>query len=109
MMPFIKSSRSFLYLGLLGMAFAAPPAWSAYRVYQYVITAAQPSKPPLAFLDTSTLPPTAYQAYHGSTLIQVDLLRSWPCHGDTSRRPYCLAPGDQSIARPEAAAPGDLL
>ena len=99
---------------LLGTAlFSFSSADAAYRVYQYVIRSSENPALPLAYLDTSTLPPVAYQAYHGSNLIEVELLRSWPCPGDTGRRPFCEAPGDQllndlttSISSPASPLPG---
>ena len=102
-MPFISPKLPALLLALGAAYLASGEAAAAYRVYQYVISAAGPVATPRAYLDTSTLPPTAYQTYHGSTLVQVDLLRSWPCYGDTSQRPYCPAPGDQNFAPPTEA------
>ncbi len=111
----VRSMRRIIYLSrifLVGMIslllsyfldFSSAPA--AYRVYQYVIRSAENPAIPLAYLDTSTLPPLAYQTYHGSNLVEVELLRSWPCGGDTSGRPYCAAPGDQFLAAQEEPAP----
>lgn len=104
-----SGERSLRCVGLVAtFAFALfffSNAHAAYRVYQYVVRSAEKAAVPLAYLDTSTLPPMAYQTYHGSNLIEVELLRSWPCPGDTSQRPFCPAPGDQILTLPAAAAP----
>ena len=43
-----------------------------------------------AELVTSTLNPLAYIAYHGGKeSVEVNLLRSWQCMGDTSNSPVC--------------------
>lgn len=62
-----------------------------YRVYQYYI------KPKTLNLNgesarivTSTLDPIAYAAYHGGNLtLEVNLLRTWQCMGNTSKNYYC--------------------
>lgn len=62
-----------------------------YRVYQYYVRSkiqnitSVPSE-----VVTSTLNPLAYIAYHGGhESIEVNLLRSWQCMGNTSRQPLC--------------------
>ena len=43
-----------------------------------------------AELVTSTLNPLAYVAYHGGReSVEVNLLRSWQCMGDTSKSSIC--------------------
>lgn len=66
-------------------------ALGEYRVYQYYV------RPKIqnitvvgAELVTSTLNPIAYVAYHGGQeSVEVNLLRSWQCMGNTSKEPVC--------------------
>ena len=62
-----------------------------YRVYQYYVrTKIQNLNAVNATLVTSTLNPTSYAAYHGGkTSLEVNLLRSWICLGDTSKKSVC--------------------
>lgn len=75
-----------LFLTLLSM-----PALGEYRVYQYYVRSkTQNINPANATLVTSTLNPTSYAAYHGGKLsVEVNLLRSWVCMGDTSKQDVC--------------------
>lgn len=62
-----------------------------YRVYQYYI---KPKTLNLigetARIVTSTLDPVSYAAYHGGTLtVEVNLLRTWQCMGNTSKKYIC--------------------
>ena len=54
---------------------------------------------------TSTLNPIAYIAYHGGAeSVEVNLLRSWQCMGDTSKAEVCsISDGKELI---ETAASG---
>jgi hypothetical protein len=66
-------------------------ALAEYRVYQYYV---RPKVQNLtnvgAELVTSTLNPVSYIAYHGgNTNVEVNLLRSWQCMGDTAGKPIC--------------------
>ena len=39
---------------------------------------------------TSTLDPVSYAAYHGGNLtLEVNLLRTWQCMGNTSKKSIC--------------------
>ena len=62
-----------------------------YRVYQYYVRPKiQNITVVAAELVTSTLNPIAYIAYHGGDeSVEVNLLRSWQCMGDTSKAPVC--------------------
>lgn len=77
---------------LLILALASSKAFSEYRVYQYYVRSKiQNLTPVAAELVTSTLNPIAYVAYHGgSESIEVNLLRSWQCMGNTSKEPVCM-------------------
>ena len=67
------------------------PVFGEYRVYQYYVRSkVQNINPPKAELVTSTLNPTSYAAYHGGKLsVEVSLLRSWVCMGNTSHSQVC--------------------
>jgi len=75
----------------LFMILNSSQAFCEYRVYQYYV------RPKLqnivqvsAELVTSTLDPISYVAYHGGReSIEVNLLRSWQCFGNTSKEPVC--------------------
>ena len=73
----------------------AQSSWAEYRVYQYIIkNKVQTSKinDELNII-TSTLNPVAFKAYNGgSALVELDLLRTWICPGDTSFKNICESP-----------------
>lgn len=73
------------------MALMTMPAFGEYRVYQYYVRSKlQNINPPNAQLVTSTLNPISYAAYNGGKLsVEVNLLRSWVCLGDTSHKDVC--------------------
>jgi hypothetical protein len=66
-------------------------AFGEYRVYQYYVRPKiQNIVTVSAELVTSTLNPVAYIAYHGGNeSVEVNLLRSWQCMGNTSKEPVC--------------------
>lgn len=67
------------------------PVFGEYRVYQYYVRSkTQNINPSNAQVVTSTLNPTSYAAYNGGKLsIEVNLLRSWVCMGNTSHQQVC--------------------
>ncbi len=70
-------------------------SWAEYRVYQYLIkNKVQTSKVNDKLnIITSTLNPVAFKAYNGgSELVQLELLRTWICPGDTSFKRVCKSP-----------------
>lgn len=74
-----------------------------YRVYQYSVKNkinTSKDQPNAKFL-LSTLNPVSYLAYNGgSTLITVDLLRTWICPGHTGNRiDFCPSPYDKVLER----------
>ncbi|MBC7429427.1 MAG: hypothetical protein H7336_12490 [Bacteriovorax sp.] len=73
------------------LAATISPAFGEYRVYQYYVrTKIDNINPANATIVTSTLNPTSYAAYHGGKLsLEVNLLRSWVCMGDTSKQSVC--------------------
>jgi hypothetical protein len=62
-----------------------------YRVYQYYVHSKIKNLNPLTpTLVTSTLDPKSYIAYHGGNdSIEINLLRSWMCLGNTSHNSPC--------------------
>jgi hypothetical protein len=66
-------------------------AYGEYRVYQYYVRPkVQGLNPTNAELVTSTLDPISYSAYHGGKAsIEVNLLRSWMCMGNTANQAFC--------------------
>ncbi len=66
-------------------------AHAEYRVYQYYIKSKTENvNSPNAQLVTSTLDPVSYAAYHGGKLtLDINLLRSWICLGNTSKKEIC--------------------
>jgi hypothetical protein len=63
-----------------------------YRIYQYLIKNKNGSEEQ-PYLDQSSLDPVSYQAYHGGLkTIDISLLRSWICRGNTSYLKTCTPP-----------------
>lgn len=70
-------------------------AIAEYRVYQYFVRSKNnfiQDNP--SYIVTSSLNPVAYVAYHGgASNIEVDLVRTWMCPGNTGhRKEYCQSP-----------------
>jgi hypothetical protein len=62
------------------------------RVYQYLVQNLV-EKDAKEKIIVSTLNPMAYIAYHGGEkIINVDLLRTWMCFGNTSKKDLCNSP-----------------
>lgn len=69
--------------------------FAEYRVYQYIVTNKVDSsfEQPKSYTVKSTLNPNMYLAYHGgSQLINIDLIRTWRCVGNTSKKKICPSP-----------------
>ena len=66
-------------------------AFAEYRVYQYYTHSIVQNLTANPYeLITSTLNPIAYKAYHGGPdTLEVNLLRSWVCKGNTARKEIC--------------------
>lgn len=78
----------------IALLFLCSTALAEYRVYQYYVksknTLVQDQQ---AYLVTSSLDPSSYVAYHGGEdSIEVDLVNTWICKGDTSNREFCNSP-----------------
>lgn len=70
-------------------------ALAEYRVYQYIVkNKIDTTDEVKANIITSTLDPTTYMAYNGgSNLINVNLLRTWLCPGNTGQyKETCESP-----------------
>jgi hypothetical protein len=71
-------------------------AQAEYRVYQYIVKnkISTSNDQPNGHVIISTLDPRSYVSYHGGrSSIEVDLLRTWMCAGDTSyRKKICNSP-----------------
>ncbi len=82
----IKKRLAYLFLG-----FIITSASAEYRVYQYYIKPkTQNLNGETARLVTSTLDPISYAAYNGGSLsLEVNLLRTWQCFGNTSKKYLC--------------------
>ncbi|MEA9358123.1 hypothetical protein SHI21_17955 [Bacteriovorax sp. PP10] len=76
---------------LILMTLVTTPVFGEYRVYQYYVRSkVQNINPPNAQVVTSTLNPISYAAYNGGKLsVEVNLLRSWVCMGNTSHKDVC--------------------
>ncbi len=82
------------------MTLSAANAFGEYRVYQYYVRPKiQNINSAQAQLVTSTLDPRTYAAYHGGRLsVEVNLLRSWMCMGDTSKKSICTISEGQELS-----------
>lgn len=76
-----------------------------YRVYQYIIESRNQvlKNKEQSFVVTSTLDPKSYVAYHGGVdVVQVHLLRTWMCPGDTSsKQKICQSPYKRLVSQGE--------
>ncbi len=72
------------------------PAFAAYRVFELRITpvGAKGRSGPSRMVQT-TLDPNQYPAYYSSGQERVEMIGSWYCPGDTSRRDLCPKPKPQ--------------
>jgi len=75
-------------------------AQAEYRVYQYYVKSKTSNiGAPNAQLVTSTLDPISYAAYHGGKLnLDINLLRSWMCFGNTSKKEVCTISDGQEFS-----------
>ena len=82
-------------------------AFGEYRVYQYYV---RPKTQNITVVEselvTSTLNPIAYLAYHGGgETLEVNLLRSWQCMGNTSHLPVCTISEGKELSEASATIP----
>lgn len=74
--------------------------FAEYRVYQfYVRSKFSNLSKNQSYLVTTTLGPQSYVAYHGgSHSIEIELLRTWMCAGNTSGlQDYCKSPYEELL------------
>jgi hypothetical protein len=66
-------------------------AYAEYRVYQYYAHSKIQNLTETPYeIITSTLDPKSYLAYHGGKeSLELNLLRSWMCVGNTSKQEVC--------------------
>ena len=74
-------------------------SFGEYRVFQYYV---RPKIKNITVVGseivTSTLDPIAYLAYHGgSESVEISLLRSWQCLGNTSKAQICSLGDGQEL------------
>ena len=92
---------------ILFITILSSPAFSEYRVYQYYVRPKIQNLTIVASeLVTSTLDPISYVAYHGGNeSVEVNLLRSWQCMGNTSKEQICtISEGRELNGAPAASA-----
>jgi len=92
-----------LLLFLFTVVFWSQAGRTEYRVFQYLVRSKyfQPRENG-PYIVTSTFDPTTYISYHGGeSSLQVELLRSWMCYGDTSKKKYCHPPRKIEQVSPE--------
>ncbi len=65
--------------------------YAEYRVYQYYVQSKVQNLTQAPYeIVTSTLDPKSYLAYHGGKeSLEANLLRSWVCLGNTSKKEVC--------------------
>lgn len=80
-------------------------AFASYRVYKLRVTQYDIStKKNITRVVTSTLDHLQYESYHaGYGRMKVDLVDTWYCPGDTSRKKYCDKPKEKDTVRGPAA------
>jgi hypothetical protein len=88
--------KKILFFTLISLSFSS---FAEYRVYQYLVKNTVYNQDQAnGQIITSTLNPVAYKAYHGGSLVKVDLLRTWICPGHTAKKDICPSPyTDKSV------------
>jgi len=78
-------------------------AKASYRVYQLKVQHYDAKgKPKKVEKVLSTLDSSQYENYHGGyRSTKVELLDTWFCPGDTSRKKYCPKPKERTVAGEE--------
>lgn len=90
-------------LGAIALVFLALPhiSWGAYRVYKLrVVSFNERNRPNTQNAVLTTLDPNQYQFYHsGFGRMEVKLVDTWYCPGDTSNKNFCKKPKDRRMQR----------
>jgi hypothetical protein len=97
----MTNKKTLTILFFLLSSLASLPVFAEYRVYQYFIRSKTDNiNPSGAQVVTSTLNPRDYMAYNGGKLtIDLTLLRSWVCMGNTSHKTICDGPESKGVAQ----------
>lgn len=89
-------------LGLITLLLSSH-AYSEYRVYQYMV---KPKTQDFLINDTgaklikSTLNPVSFIAYNGGEgAVDLTLMRSWMCPGNTGKKEFCPHPSQREVVR----------
>ncbi len=79
----------------------SPSIRAEYRVYQYTVQSnLKLNYDATSYQVTSTLDPISYQSYHGGkSSLKVDLIRTWTCKGNTSKKEICSSPEKLALLR----------
>ena len=87
-------NRSSVYIIALALGLMAADAKASYRVYQLKLRHYdQTAKKKINQIVLSALDPVQYESFHGGPgVMKVELLDTWYCPGDTSRKNYCKKP-----------------
>ena len=77
-------------------------AWASYRVYQLRLRHYdQIGKKKIDRVVLSFMDPRQYEAFHGGpATLQVDMVDTWYCPGDTSQKKYCKKPKEPAARWP---------
>jgi hypothetical protein len=84
------------YIFFLLICFFSFFAYGEYRVFQYLIFKKDQVKAYPATFITTTLDPVSFSSYHGG-IASFELMRSWMCYGDTSRKNICYPAKKEKI------------
>ncbi|RLA65863.1 MAG: hypothetical protein DRQ89_00495 [Epsilonproteobacteria bacterium] len=92
-----------LLLFLCGIVFWSQAGRAEYRVFQYLVKSRYfIPRNNMPYIVTSTFDPVTYLAYNGGeSSLNIELLRSWMCYGDTSYKRYCNPPRKLKLSPPE--------
>ncbi|MFM8312760.1 MAG: hypothetical protein ACKOA8_00575, partial [Deltaproteobacteria bacterium] len=85
--------RFFLFLSISGLLLCSP-AMASYRIYQLRLRHYdQLGKKKINRVILSFMDPKQYESFHGGpAVMSVEMLDTWYCPGDTSRKKYCKKP-----------------
>jgi len=96
----LQKLTSFWFLALFVLGFSQA-GHGAYRVYKLrVVSYNERNRPSTQSAVLTTLDPNQYQNYHsGYGRMEVQLVDTWYCPGDTSFKRYCSKPKDRRLQR----------
>lgn len=96
----LQKRTSFWFLTLFVLGFSQL-GYGAYRVYKLrVVSYNERNRPSTQTAVLTTLDPNQYQNYYsGYGRMDIKLVDTWYCPGDTSFKGYCLKPKDRRLQR----------